>query len=73
MGTASGFPNGRVLAKTANTEDDVTDTLLTVILSKGAIAVSDGVDRNDKNYLTGFPWLGLPWRGFDQGHGKPTP
>jgi hypothetical protein len=44
-----------------------------VILAKGALQVKDNVDYNDKAYLTTFPYLALPWSGFDQGHGKPTP
>ncbi len=49
-----------------------TDTLLTVILSGGAIPISDGVDHNDANYLESIPYLATPWQGYDQGHGKPT-
>jgi hypothetical protein len=52
---------------------DVTDTLLTLILSKGTIAISDNVNENDANYLTSFPYLALPWQGYAQGHGKPAP
>ncbi len=71
----SGFPNGRPIpGPAANKEGaDVTDVLLSVILAKGMVNVSDGVDHNDANYLTSIPYLPLPWRGYDQGHGKPTP
>jgi hypothetical protein len=73
LGVISSFPNGRKIGVTANTEEDVTDILLSVLLSKGAVNVKDGVDYNDKNYLATFPFLAAPHRGFDQGHGKPTP
>lgn len=76
MGTDSGFPNGRTLINAANPNRegaDVTDVLLSVLLSKGALAITDGVDYNDKAFPQAFPWLALPWQGYDQGHGKPTP
>ncbi len=76
IGTDSGFPNGRPLVGGAapNKEQaDVTDVLLSVILAKGTLNVSDGVDYNDKPYLTSFPYLALPWEGYSQGHGKATP
>jgi hypothetical protein len=75
MATDSGFPNGRSIPGPAPNKEgaDVTDVLLSVLLSKGMVAVSDGVDYNDANYLTSIPWLALPWQGYDQGHGKPTP
>lgn len=72
----SAFPNGRSLEGGAypdREQADVTDVLLSLILAKFALTVSDGVDYNDKPYLTEFPFLALPWRGFDEGHGKPTP
>jgi len=71
--TDSGFPNGRVIYGGTNHEDDVTDILLSVLLTKAASGISDGVDHNDATYLTQSPWLAKPWSGFDQGHGKPTP
>lgn len=76
MGVDSGFPNGRPLvggAKPNQEQADVTDVLLSVILSKGMVAVTDNVNYNDKNFLAEMPWLPLPWQGFDQGHGKTTP
>jgi len=70
----SGFPNGRPLVGGTNHEQaDVTDVLLSLLLTKGAALVSDGVDYNDKTYLTSSPWLALPWEGASQGHGKTTP
>jgi Domain of unknown function (DUF4331) len=76
MGTDSGFPNGRPITggSAPNKEQaDVTDVLLSVILAKGTLPVGDGVNSNDKPYLTTFPFLALPWEGFSQGHGKPAP
>lgn len=76
MAVPSGFPNGRPLeggAQPNMEQADVTDVLLTVILSGGALAISDGANYNDKPLLTSFPFLALPHRGYDEGHGKPTP
>ncbi len=75
MGLDSGFPNGRPIPGPAPNKEqaDVTDVLLTVILSKGTLAVADNVNSNDKNYLTSFPWLASPWEGYSQGHGKLAP
>jgi hypothetical protein len=52
----SHFPNGRALA------DDVTDTLLTVACNNGS-AIGDGVDRNDKDFTTTFPYVASPHSG----------
>ena len=68
----SQFPNGRVIYGGTNVEDDVTDILLSVLLAKGLLTVSDNVDFNDKTFLTTIPYQALPWRGFDQGHGVPA-
>jgi len=74
MGIDSGFPNGRPLVGGTNVEQaDVTDVLLSLLLTKGFSGVSDGVNHNDANFLTQSPWLALPWRGLDQGHGKAAP
>ena len=73
MGIDSGFPNGRPLVggKQPNQEQaDVTDVLLTLILSGGALPVSDNVNFNDRDFLKEFPYLPLPHQGFDDGHGK---
>jgi hypothetical protein len=51
---ADGFPNGRTL------EDDVIDTLLSLILPGGP--TSDGVDANDKAFLDSFPFLAPPFQ-----------
>ncbi|MEY4579366.1 MAG: hypothetical protein RL701_4069 [Pseudomonadota bacterium] len=75
LGIDSAFPNGRSLvgAKQPNQEQtDVTDTLLTLILSGGTLPVSDNVNSNDRDFLTQMPYLPLPHQGFDDGHGKPA-
>jgi hypothetical protein len=75
MAIDSAFPNGRPIPGAAPNQEqaDVTDVLLSVLLAKGMVNVSDGVDYNDTNYLPTFPYLALPWEGYSQGHGKPTP
>jgi len=74
LATDSAFPNGRPLVPGSSQEQaDVTDVLLSLLLTKGQVTISDGVDRNDKPFLSQFPFLALPWQGFDEGHGKPTP
>jgi hypothetical protein len=76
VATDSSFPNGRPIigGSAPNKEQaDVTDILLSLLLTKGLSGVSDGVNHNDKNYLTTFPYLALPWDGATEGHGKPAP
>jgi hypothetical protein len=76
LGIDSGFPNGRPLvggAKPNQEQADVTDVLLTVLLSGGAIKISDNVNGNDADFLTDMPFLPLPHQGFDDGHGKSAP
>jgi hypothetical protein len=66
-GDNGGFPNGRRLA------DDVVDIELRVVagvLVSGFNkspnnALTDGVDANDKAFLSTFPYVALPWQGFD--------
>jgi hypothetical protein len=74
LATDSAFPNGRPIpGGTKQEQADVTDVLLSLILTRKLSGVSDGVSSNDATYLTETPWLALPWRGSDQGHGKATP
>ena len=76
IGTESAFPNGRPIPGGAlphQEQADVTDVLMTVILAGGALPLGDNVDYNDKPFLDEFPFLALPHRGFDEGHGVPTP
>lgn len=65
---ATGFPNGRLLT------DDVTDVALRVIAGATAFTpefniapnnqLGDGVDANDKPFLTRFPYVGTPESGY---------
>ena len=67
-GDLGGFPNGRRLA------DDVVDAELRVaagVLVTGYDkepnnVLTDGVDANDKEFLTKFPYLALPKSAFDR-------
>lgn len=75
LGLDSRFPNGRPIpygAAPNKEQADVTDVLLSVILAKGTVAISDGAQANDKPYLAAFPYLALPHEGFSGGHGAPT-
>jgi hypothetical protein len=61
-GDNAGFPNGRRLG------DDVVDIELQVvagILKGNAVPLGDGVDQNDKPFLSTFPYLAAPTSGFD--------
>jgi hypothetical protein len=76
MGVDSGFPNGRAIpggARPDQEQADVTDVVLSLVLSGLTLPIADGVDYNDKPFLTEFPFLPLPHQGFAGGHGKPTP
>jgi hypothetical protein len=61
-GDTAGFPNGRRLG------DDVVDIELQVVagfLKGNKVPLGDGVDRNDKPFLSSFPYLAAPTSGFD--------
>jgi hypothetical protein len=61
-GDNAGFPNGRRLG------DDVVDIELQVVagfLKGNKVPLGDGVDRNDKPFLSSFPYLAPPTSGFD--------
>jgi hypothetical protein len=78
FGAPAGFPNGRPLGPTLNggkdqTENDVTDVLLSVLLTTKTSGISDGVQSNDAKYTDTIPYLGTPWTGYDEGHGKAAP
>ena len=74
MAIDSGFPNGRpILGGTNREQADVTDVLLSLLLTRQLSGVADGVNYNDATFLNESPWLATPWRGSDQGHGKTTP
>jgi Domain of unknown function (DUF4331) len=61
-GDTAGFPNGRRLA------DDIVDIELQVVagfLKGNKVPLGDGVDQNDKPFLSTFPYLAAPDSGFD--------
>jgi hypothetical protein len=67
-GDLQGFPDGRRLA------DDVTDISLRVVagaLKGNNVPLGDGVDANDKPFLTTFPYVAAPNSGFDSEIPKP--
>jgi hypothetical protein len=69
-GDNAGFPNGRRVG------DDVVDIELRAVAGvldpKFNVApnnqLGDGVDGNDKPYLTTFPYLATPHQGYDHAH-----
>jgi len=71
--TDSQFPNGRRIdgGSAPNKEHvDVSDALISLIVAGNpAAGAGDGVNGNDKNYLTVFPFVPLPHQGLDGGHG----
>jgi hypothetical protein len=61
-GDVAGYPNGRRLS------DDVVDIDLQVVagfLKDNKVPLGDGVDQNDKPFLSAFPYLAAPTSGFD--------
>ena len=67
-GDLQGFPDGRRLT------DDVTDIELRVVageLKGNHVPLGDGVDANDKPFLSSFPYLAEPTSGFDSEIPKP--
>src|SRR5918999_1179114 len=61
-GDLAGFPNGRRLG------DDVVDIEVQVVagfLKGNKVPLGDGVDQNDKPFLSSFPYLAAPNSGFD--------
>ena len=72
-----GFPNGRQLIGGAapNKENrDVSDILISLIVAGDPlIGAGDGVNSNDKDYLTVFPFVAAPHSGLNGGHGAPAP
>jgi hypothetical protein len=61
-GDNAGFPNGRRLG------DDVVDIELQVVagfLKGNRVPLGDGVDQNDKPFLSAFPYVAAPDSGFD--------
>jgi len=76
-GDNAGFPNGRRL------EDDVTDIELRAVAGATPFTpafnvspnnvLSDGVDTNDRPFLTGFPYVGTPHQGYEHTHHRVGP
>jgi hypothetical protein len=53
---------------------DVSDVLISLIVAGNpAAGAGDGVNSNDKDYLTEFPFVAAPHSGLRGGHGKPAP
>ena len=76
LGVPSQFPNGRMIGGGSSPNKDqvdVTDVELSLLLTGKLSGISDGVNANDKPYLTQMPFLASPWEGAQQGHGKPAP
>jgi hypothetical protein len=73
----SQFPNGRRLdgGPAPNKEHvDVSDVLISLIVAGNPGAgAGDGVNSNDKSYLTVFPFTAAPHSGLNGGHGAPAP
>jgi hypothetical protein len=69
-GDNAGFPNGRRLG------DDVVDIELRVVggfLIGHQLPLGDGVDQNDKPFLTTFPYVAAPTSGYDSGPKRNEP
>lgn len=75
--TDSAFPNGRSLQGGTNNNRenvDVSDVLISLIVAGNpAAGAGDGVNRNDKAYLTVFPFVPAPHSGLTGGHGAVAP
>jgi len=66
-GDTAGYPNGRRLI------DDVVDIDLQVVagfLKGNEVPLGDGVDQNDKPFLSTFPYLAAPDSGFEANVGQ---
>lgn len=77
MAVDSGFPNGRPIVGgvTLNNEQaDVSDVLLTVIMSPdpSTVQIGDGVDYSAVQRRMAFPWIPVALQGLTQGHGAPA-
>jgi hypothetical protein len=75
IGDDSSFPDGRPFPSSSSNAmpSDVPDLLYSLILTKLQSPVSDGVNHNDANYLTAFPFASLPWSYLTTSHGVTTP
>ncbi len=62
-GDNAGFPNGRRL------EDDATDIYIQMVagfMKGNKLPLGDGVDQDDRPFLTTFPYQSVPDNGFNQ-------
>ena len=77
VATNSQFPNGRRIGGNADPykeQVDVSDVLISLIVAGDPGAgIGDSVNRNDRPYLTTFPFFALPHQGLNEGHGAPAP
>jgi hypothetical protein len=77
VATNSQFPNGRKIGGGVTPDDtqvDVSDVLISLIVAGDPGAgIGDSVNKNDKPYLTTFPFFALPHQGLNEGHGAPAP
>ena len=69
----SHFPNGRRIdgGSAPNKENvDVSDVIISLVVAGDPNAgIGDGVNGNDKDYLTVFPFMAAPHSGLNGGHG----
>ena len=69
----SSFPNGRRLGggTKANTHQVNVNSVLISLIAAGdpAAGLAKGVETNDKDFLSRFPFLAPPHQGLLQGHG----
>ena len=74
MAIDSGFPNGRPIiggVDRNHEQADVSDVLLTVIMSPNpaVVQIGDGVDYSHAQRREAFPWIPVALQGLTQGHG----
>lgn len=77
MAIDSSFPNGRPIVggiSRNHEQADVSDVLLTVILSPdpSTVQIGDGVDYSAAQRRLAFPWIPVALQGLTQGHGEPA-
>ena len=77
MAIDSSFPNGRPIIggiDRNHEQADVSDVLLTVILSPdpSTVQIGDGVDFSAAQRRLAFPWIPVALQGLTQGHGEPA-
>lgn len=77
-GDVAGFPNGRRLADdVVDIEEKVVGGVLAELFglpkpTDNAAKLGDGVDENDRPFLTSFPYVASPVSGFDVKHPRPS-